>query len=207
MNEPRYRAWHKKNKVMGIVTGFDFVNGRVTIIFDKGPVQYQISDVELMLYTGYIDSNKVEVCEGDLVVTSVSPRPKVVEWKSDRGGRIGFNISGKSFHEKEVIGNVFENPELIDSKYTPTQAAKLKEEEKETPVKDYGWVCPKCGSVWAVWVSQCATCAPVPPVSPAPYQPYHGCDCKVGRVENVYTFHSCRNRKESLLDQIGEHGE
>ena len=24
----------------------------------------------------------------------------------------------------------------------------------------YGWVCPKCGSVWAIWVDRCKICSP-----------------------------------------------
>jgi len=28
----------------------------------------------------------------------------------------------------------------------------------ESIPKQYGWICPKCGSVWAPWVDQCKNC-------------------------------------------------
>jgi len=33
-----------------------------------------------------------------------------------------------------------------------------KKDKIESVPKQYGWICPKCGSVWAPWVDRCKNC-------------------------------------------------
>lgn len=71
---------------------------------------------ELMQYTGLKDKNGVEIYEGDLVRCLIDGDPEVYEIPT-----IGPKVYGKTLHcmvwpeDYEVIGNIYENPELLRS--------------------------------------------------------------------------------------------
>lgn len=82
----------------------------------------------LMQYTGLKDKNGKEVYEGDIVLCERDERcPHEVIWAEDNGGTFfggmpGFNLSGLKRNcgsgyawsgDEEVIGNIYENPELL----------------------------------------------------------------------------------------------
>lgn len=81
----------------------------------------------LMQYTGLKDKNGVEIYEGDLVkfgsprktFTPLEPASKVGEVMYVYGS---FNLDGNllgdvtDWHECEVIGNIYENPDLLGAK-------------------------------------------------------------------------------------------
>lgn len=82
---------------------------------------------ELMQFTGFKDKNDREIYEGDILLYRTGRdntlRRKVVEWRHIKGST-GFNISefgsardgggGKTLTtNREIIGNIYENPDLV----------------------------------------------------------------------------------------------
>ena len=139
MREIKFRAWDKKTKKMRAVNSivfhyeeecFDFDNSRLPkvvnlwgkdIIEDKVIVLHrEIKDVELMRYTGLKDKNGKEMYEGDIVEVTEEDEYLHLEWDEDTAS---FVMSGRHFeldfdsywsYEIEVIGNKFDNPELLE---------------------------------------------------------------------------------------------
>lgn len=94
-------------------------------------------DLVLMQFTGLLDKNGVKIFEGDIVISDGYPwfdtdKPNyrdTVEWcfagfhtvhhcvnKSKQGISDGINTTLEDGAEWEVIGNIFESPELLEEK-------------------------------------------------------------------------------------------
>ena len=118
--EIKFRAWDKKDKVMVDVASINFgPSGLWSLIEDADDAELQLADsYELMQYTGLHDKNGREVYEGDIVKNEYG---KVMEVQYDpRSAAFGVGDyyfgtigSGKTL---EVIGNIFDNPELLEGK-------------------------------------------------------------------------------------------
>jgi uncharacterized phage protein (TIGR01671 family) len=140
MREIKFRMWLKKDKKLVKVSSIDWWGNK---IFDlssddrqvtEGELSYGINDDNrsqfiLMQYTGLKDKNGAEIWEGDIGITPCIHMEHIwyvgfihgafnLVYKYQEGGLRQtkfFNLS--EFYENcEVIGNIYENPELLDDK-------------------------------------------------------------------------------------------
>lgn len=135
MREIKFRAWDKTNNQMlhnaGII-GIRIPGGtKVKQVIDgvkydaQGTVVDSLfadsTDMELMQYTGLKDKNGVEIYEGDILGHDTRHLVKtgikilhVVEYEiyNLSAARSGFVLPAP-LHHFEVIGNIYENPELL----------------------------------------------------------------------------------------------
>lgn len=141
MREIKFRAWDKKNKKMlqprawrfkgwlGVIKTIHMTN--TDILGTKTPPDVSptenlkpsrsLKEFTLMQYTGLRDKNGKEIYEGDLVnfPTGSSINYKVMF--KNAGWYWGMKTPIGSMHkahaELEVIGNIYESPELINKEY------------------------------------------------------------------------------------------
>lgn len=125
--EIEFRAWLKAYKQMTKVLNIDFKLKAVHI--PKIGMSYSMQffeDIELMQYTGLKDKNGVKIFEGD-IVKHIKGNTYTVEFYNGGFKLLRFNIyEGKpvAYHdfevrrltEMEVIGNIYENKELLNDK-------------------------------------------------------------------------------------------
>jgi len=115
--EIKFRAWQKWHEYMFTPDYIDFINGNIIIGENDGDSRYE--DIPLMQYTGLKDKNGKEIYEGDIVVEENLKR-YVVKWEentssSSNSSSCGFCWSKEDARYTEVIGNIYENPEFIQS--------------------------------------------------------------------------------------------
>ena len=123
----KFRAWHKKNKKMLFVysMGFTRTGGISDFNIDDGErffVAENTDYFELMQYTGRKDKNEKEIYEGDIVMwidTYQKPHNHQVGWL-ERWACWDFPIwasdTDRGLYEMEIVGNIYENPELLGVK-------------------------------------------------------------------------------------------
>ena len=135
----RFRAWDKENKIMLVVNNIcnlfwdsKFIEGYEVVPDPKGKHEYELidrridlEDAILMQSTGLLDINDKEIFEGDIVRISMrigkstTTSIGAVEFdKFEVCFRIRNALGGHyvtMFHARyfEVIGNIYENPELL----------------------------------------------------------------------------------------------
>ena len=123
--EIKFRAWDKGKKSMTMLGA----SGEDILYFEGENIYwtrnhdgdgYIVGGFELMQFTGLKDKNGKEIYEGDLVryqwgiaekVTSIGKVEYLVDGFTLEPRR--YPIYLKDAFEKEVVGNIYENPELL----------------------------------------------------------------------------------------------
>ena len=127
MREIKFRAWVKDRKAIFEVILIDYVRKKVTYIVERTGHLLNIrhdkfNDVELMQYTGLKDKDNKEIYEGDILFESFGEKYyKVVfengsfkaEFKGDFE-EYSFDLIDVVAQGCEVVGNIYENPELME---------------------------------------------------------------------------------------------
>ena len=126
MREIKFRAWVKDRKAIFEVISIDYVSKKVTYIVERTGHLLNIrhdkfNDVELMQYTGIKDKDNKEIYEGDILFESFGERYyKVVfengSFRAEFNGdfdEYSFDLIDVVAQGCEIVGNIYENPELI----------------------------------------------------------------------------------------------
>ena len=124
MREYKFRVWDTENKEMLKVQELDFEDtfygGRLSIRTDQYNDYFDIEDMILMQYTGLKDRNGKEIYEGDIVYIMPEDERGIIRWDNETARYVVIydniisdfdNWYGKDL---EVIGNEFDNPELLE---------------------------------------------------------------------------------------------
>lgn len=127
---PRYRAWDNWRERMSVVDRIYIDTKGVRLYDDFGEYWRDFNDVKLMQSTGLKDKNGKEIFEGDIVTDGEFAR--IVQYHQtlgfymfdEEGNERFFSDSAtlEDFEEDakivseilEIIGNVYENPELLE---------------------------------------------------------------------------------------------
>lgn len=130
MAEVNFRAWDKDGEYMEytdrnlIVSFGDNGNVDATDLSNIYSTCNGMQNFELMQSTGLKDKNGVEIYEGDIIKHKELPNPffkppfeviqaRTGEWRLDsfRGGTV---LAFCRQEELKIIGNIYENPELLE---------------------------------------------------------------------------------------------
>ena len=125
----KFRVWHKPMQRMGEVLAISFERQKVKIRHLRVTTHMTVpfDDVELMQSTGLLDKNGHEVWEGDVVLVNGWKKVVVSFGTQEAEGNFGdkrifhgFNLElGGGYPEAvmsefEIIGNVYQNTELVE---------------------------------------------------------------------------------------------
>ena len=125
---PKFRAWHNELGRMMSIKNMWFQNSRIEELELNDAVMNDYitaypDEIELMQSTGLFDKNNKEIFEGDIVLVLDSPytvfydnekgsyrlKPHDDRWNVDYMSNFSH---GGNF---EVVGNIYENKELLDA--------------------------------------------------------------------------------------------
>ena len=123
----KFRAWDSANKEMFKDTFSITESGQVVVVEQEDvmcPPDYVFVDhLVIMQSTGLKDKNGKEIFEGDILGTKNGLLNGVVEYRTDLGMWTNSLIRYNNFErlcsiasDREIIGNVYENPELLEDK-------------------------------------------------------------------------------------------
>ena len=122
MREIKFRAWYKNKMVMIYPKGLAFDKTGVNILWLNDYEDGNFPEVrgwtgnaffELMQYTGLKDKNGKEIYEGDIIIA---------DWHDTTPTEIvlpGWFYTVNEYYgaeDCEIIGNIYENPELLTNK-------------------------------------------------------------------------------------------
>lgn len=126
MREIKFRAYEKKMREIIPVYNIDFKNRMI----NTGILWRTFDEIELMQYTGLKDKNSKEIYEGDILTDHgeeylLYESRLYVEYSKERGsfdfidkfdyfGPSRYTAFQINYEQFEVIGNIYENPELLE---------------------------------------------------------------------------------------------
>ena len=122
--KPRFRAWLKKKQEMdNEIDHISWLEDELYCIGDGITYMVSAEDLVLMQSTGLRDKKGKEIFEGDILGTKDGLLNGVVEYRSDLGMWTNSLIRYNNFErlcnvasDREIIGNIYENRELLEDK-------------------------------------------------------------------------------------------
>lgn len=132
---PKFRAWLKKEQKMdNYIDHISWLEDELYCIGDGITYMVSAEDLELMQSTGLVDKNGKEIFDGDIVRTTrflgrADEIGGFYEYEKDYVGVVKV-LEGSwvidtgivavrlwsEIDESEVLGNIYENPELLEDK-------------------------------------------------------------------------------------------
>ena len=113
----KFRAWNKKSKEWCGTIG---LNESIS----QNELEYDTDDLVFVQYTGLTDKNGKEIFEGDIIIDTQKQKYEIIF--DENHARYDLKVCGENklsqtsyftqIYEKkhiEVIGNIFEHPELL----------------------------------------------------------------------------------------------
>jgi uncharacterized phage protein (TIGR01671 family) len=129
MREIKFRAWIKSYKMIVEVQRINFDTRTIEVKIGEGDLyEFDFEEIKLIQYTGLKDKNSKKIYEGDILrVTDLDDEVNalnsdtgigVVEWLDKWGfwniSNIGNGLGILNCGYVEIIGNIHENPELLE---------------------------------------------------------------------------------------------
>ncbi|HEO2905175.1 TPA: hypothetical protein VAR63_000979 [Streptococcus agalactiae] len=129
---PKFRVWDKVTQAMGVVEAIDYVDNKIYTFYRKVVRRYiPFEEAVLMQSTGLKDKNGIEVFDGDIVKCCRLFNDSLSEYVGQvKFVDFGWNIVDEAdthdpfynykdgcpdeIREIENIGNIHENPELLE---------------------------------------------------------------------------------------------
>ena len=123
---PKFRAWNKIREEMiddcdlAITSDGSILAGDLNYDEESGMLADVTDNVVIMMSTRLKDKNGTEIYEGDIIRGSYNTNIigydiVTIEVKEDL--LKGFELDQFDLNDTEVLGNIYENPELLEDKY------------------------------------------------------------------------------------------
>jgi uncharacterized phage protein (TIGR01671 family) len=119
----KFRVWNKIDKIMISQNSVVCIHFNTEFLeLYANPHILNFDQVELMQFTDLLDKNGTEIYEGDIIDIGASKADRnfyLIQYKLDRFKMVmvqeNFSLYLGVYHKRgEIIGNIFENPGLIN---------------------------------------------------------------------------------------------